>query len=123
LSEVEISLHRYRMPDGFSSIGITGPITWSFIGDDLRGFTMAEVKRLYAGWYIAFFALRSAGYSLERNQRERKALAQELGGQEAGFVRVREYLAFGELVSTGKSWRGPLQAVRVNSHTIVARDA
>ncbi len=36
--QVDLAFHRYRMKDGFSSIGMTGPITWSFIGDDLRDF-------------------------------------------------------------------------------------
>ena len=46
--KIDLSFHRYRMKDGFSSIGMTGPITWSFLGDDLSGFTMEELKRLYA---------------------------------------------------------------------------
>src|SRR5687768_7385878 len=50
--KVEIVLHRYRMRDGHVGIGMTGPITWSFLGDGvLDGLSMEEIKRAYAGWY------------------------------------------------------------------------
>jgi hypothetical protein len=96
--KVELVFHRYRMKDGFTSIGMTGPITWSFVGDDLSGFSMDELKRLYAGWYIAFTALNSPNHSHERNREEREALAERLKEEQAGFVRVMDYLSFGELV-------------------------
>jgi hypothetical protein len=95
---VALAFHRYRMKDGFSGIGLTGPITWSFIGDDLRGFTPDELKRLYAGWYIAFAAVNDANYSRERNKQERQALEARLREKLAGFIGVVDYLSFGELV-------------------------
>jgi len=96
--KVELVFHRYRMKDGFTSIGMTGPITWSFVGDDLSGFSMDELKRLYAGWYIAFAALNSPKHSHERNREKREALAETLKEEQAGFIRVMDYLSFGELV-------------------------
>jgi hypothetical protein len=96
--KVEVAFHRYRMKDGFSSIGMTGPITWSFLGDDLSGFTTEELKCLYAGWYIAFVAVNSPNYSREQNDREQKTAEEELRGQHPGLVGLVDYLGIGELV-------------------------
>lgn len=96
--QVQLVFHRYRMKDGFQSIGMTGPITWSFLGDDLSGFDIEELKRLYAGWYISFVAINSRGYSEERCEKQRKALEAELKGAGAGFAGVVAYLSFGELI-------------------------
>jgi hypothetical protein len=96
--KVEIAFHRYRMKDGFSSIGMTGPITWSFVGDDLSGFTTEELKRLYAGWYIAFLAVNSPNYSREQEEQERQTVEEKLRRKLAGFVGVVDFLSFGELV-------------------------
>jgi len=96
--EVDLAFHRYRMKDGFTSIGMTGPITWSFLGDNLSGFTMEELKRLYAGWYISFAALNSPDYSREQNKRERKALEEKLRQEEEGFVEILDYLRINDLV-------------------------
>lgn len=96
--EVEIAFHRYRMKDGFSSIGMTGPITWSFLGDDLSSFTTEELKRLYAGWYIAFAAVNSSNYSKKQNDQERQALEQELREKKGEMTKVIDYLSIGELV-------------------------
>lgn len=58
---VTLAFHRYRMPDGFSSIGMTGPITWSFLGDDLSGFNRVEaavrgmVHLVYGGQCVQLF--------------------------------------------------------------------
>lgn len=96
--KVQLAFHRYRMKDGFTSIGITGPITWIFLGDDLNGFTIEELKYLYAGWYIAFAAVNSSNYAKEKNQQQQQALTERLSAKVAGFVSVVDYLAFGELV-------------------------
>ena len=95
---VTLAFHRYRMPDGFSGIGMTGPITWSFLGDDLSGFSMEELKRLYAGWYISFAAVNASNYSRTRQEEERRALVTRLREAQADFLDVEDYLSFGELV-------------------------
>ena len=112
---VTLAFHRYRMPfgdaplaltarasedrpDGFQSIGMTGPITWSFLGDDLSGFSMEELKRLYAGWYISFAAVNASNYSRTRQKEERRVLVARLREAQADFLDVEDYLSFGELV-------------------------
>ena len=96
--KVTLAFHYYRMKDGFSSIGMTGPITWSFLGDDLSGFTMEELKRLYAGWYIAFAAVNSPNYDRQQNKQARQALEEKLRYTQPSFIKIVDYLAFGALV-------------------------
>lgn len=115
--EVELVFHRYRTKDGFTSIGMTGPITWSFLGDDLRGFTMGELKRLYAGWYINFAAVNSSGYSVEQNRREKESLAKQLRETLEGFVKIVDYVRAGELVFYAYRARRDRQEVVVATDT------
>ena len=96
--QVNLSFHRYKMKDGFSSIGMTGPITWSFLGDNLNGFSMDELKRLYAGWHISFMAVNSRNYSREENHKRQMATEEQLKKKIDGFEKIVEYLSFGELV-------------------------
>lgn len=96
--KVDIAFHRYKMRSGFSSIGMTGPITWGFIGDDLSGFTTEELKRLHAGWYIAFLAVNSPNYSREQEEQERQAVEEKLRGKLARSVCIVDYLRIGDLV-------------------------
>jgi len=96
--QVNLSFHRYKMKDGFSSIGMTGPITWSFLGDDLSDFSIGDLKRLYAGWYISFVAINSSGYSREENEKQQKLTEIKLRQSVNGFEKIIEYLSFGELV-------------------------
>ena len=109
--QVKLSFHRYKMKDGFSSIGMTGPITWSFFGDSLEGFSMDELKRLYAGWYISFVAINSDNYSKGENKRKRQAAEAQLKQNIDGFEEIVAFLSFGELVfyaykcrREGKEW-------------------
>jgi hypothetical protein len=95
---VELVLHRYRMPSGASGIGMTGPITWSFIDADLHALDVNTLKQLYAGWYVAFTAVNAPTYDAEANRRERDAMAAQLKAATPGFVRMRDYLHIGELI-------------------------
>ena len=93
-----LSFCRYKMKDGATSIGMTGPITWSFLGDDLRGFSIEELKRLYAGWYISFMAINSTNYAEEENNKRQRATEENLKRSTKGFENIVDYLSFGELV-------------------------
>jgi hypothetical protein len=96
--QVSLSFHRYKMKDGFSSIGMTGPITWSFLGDVLSGFSIEDLKRLYAGWHISFMAINSSGYSIEESKKRQQSTEIKLQKSINGFEKIVEYLSFGELV-------------------------
>jgi len=61
---VKVFLIEYRMKKGFEGIGITGPVTWSFVAiDDWRAFTPEDWIYCYAGWYIQFFFIYPKGGS------------------------------------------------------------
>jgi hypothetical protein len=95
---VEVAFHRYKMDSGFVGVGMTGPITWSFIGDGMDGFSPDELKRLYAGWYVAFLTVNSEKYSAKDDEKEQKALAKKLKKDLPDFVELKEYLRVGELI-------------------------
>ena len=59
----EVHLVEYTMPDGVTGIGVTGPITWSFLDIDFSQFTYDELLYLYAGWYICFATINSEDYA------------------------------------------------------------
>jgi hypothetical protein len=96
--EIELVFHQYKMKNGFTSIGMTGPITWSFLGDNLNGFSMEELKRLYAGWYIAFSAINSENYSEKQNQKQWVEVEAKLKREHTNFINVLDYLSVGELI-------------------------
>ena len=96
--KVNLSFHRYKMKNGASSVGMTGPITWSFLRDDLNGFSFEDLKRLYAGWHISFMAVNSSGYSREENKKRQQSTETKLQQSVNGFEKIVEYLSFGELV-------------------------
>ncbi|MEZ4662387.1 MAG: hypothetical protein R2911_32960 [Caldilineaceae bacterium] len=114
--QVSLSFHRYIMKDGFSSVGMTGPITWSFLGDDLSDFSMEDLKRLYAGWHISFMAINSANYSKEENDKKQQATAEILTRTVDGFSTIIEYLSFGELAFYAYEY------IRDNHKFVVATD-
>ena len=95
---VDLAFHEYETQGGYRGIGMTGPITWSFLDIDLGVFSMAELKRLYAGWYISFRALNSPAYSAERNRQRSAFQGARLGREVKGYIEMLDYLSFGDLV-------------------------
>ncbi|MBI9050795.1 MAG: hypothetical protein JEZ00_15350 [Anaerolineaceae bacterium] len=94
---VKLAFHHFVMKDGYNSIGMTGPATWTFLEDDMRDFSIPEIKRLYAGWYICFMALRATTFSTERTKKRSAFLAAELASKIKGFIEILDYINFGDL--------------------------
>ncbi len=87
----KVFLVRYKMDDGFETIGFTGLTTWSFMGIPLseieklqKRFVMRRLLNLYIGWYYTFFAYHDDDYAKKyapktMNAKEiEQALAREL---------------------------------------------
>jgi hypothetical protein len=95
--ETEIVFFRYQAADGFVGIGLTGPITWSFMAEGMAEFDIADLKRLFAGWYIAFGIVQSDDYSPEDAEAERQRLADQLAREDPHFIGITEYLRINEM--------------------------
>ncbi|HKE95102.1 MAG TPA: hypothetical protein VKB34_12390 [Povalibacter sp.] len=97
--KVELVLHRYRMADGFTSIGMTGPITWSFLGDGvLDGLSMDEIKRAYAGWYVSFLAVQQNSAQSQQIEARRQDVLRQLQSGNPAIQDVTEFLPIGQLL-------------------------
>lgn len=95
---VTFVLHRYRMaPDAPLRIGMTGPITWSFLDAGLSDLDPNTLKLIFAGWHVAFTTVRADAHDAAAQQREREALAARLRTAEPGFTGMLDYLRIGEL--------------------------
>lgn len=95
--KVELVFHEYKMDGKTSGIGMTGPITWSFIGDDLKGFSFEELKKMYAGWYVSFLTLQAENYSRKAVEKAQKQREKNLKKNVPGFDRVVDFLLVGDL--------------------------
>jgi hypothetical protein len=96
--QVDLVFHKYQYKNGYIGIGMTGPITCSFLEIDISGFEMWELKRLYAGWYIALKAIHSPAYSRKNNNKEKEDLEKRLKKEKPGFIEILDYLSFGKLI-------------------------
>jgi hypothetical protein len=97
--KVEIVLHRYRMKDGHVGIGITGPITWSFLGDGvLDDLSIDEMKRAYAGWYVSFLAVQQHTGESDQIEGRRRELTAKLKASNANFLEITEFQPVGNLL-------------------------
>lgn len=97
--KVEIVLYRYRMADGYVGVGMTGPITWSFLGEDvLDGLSTDEIKRAYAGWYVSFLAVQQHTGESEQIVARRQELSAQLAASNPNFVEVTEFQPIGNLL-------------------------
>jgi hypothetical protein len=48
----DVYFHKYTMIDRTSNIGITGPVTYSFVTVNQAQYTKDELSWLYTGWFI-----------------------------------------------------------------------
>ncbi len=63
---VEIHLVEYEMPDGTKGRGfVNGPLTWSFLGEEVNAMSDDDLMVAYWGWAWLFPAL-SAGNAVEQ---------------------------------------------------------
>lgn len=116
---VDLFLHRYRMTaDGPLRIGMTGPITWSFLNTDLGGLDPTTLKWLFAGWHVAFTTVQAETYDRAAQNRERAALTARIQTSEPSFIEMLDYLRIGELTFYAYRAAGPDGA-----ESIVARGA
>jgi hypothetical protein len=58
-------LIRFKMADGYESVGFTGPVTWAFfqlpmseIGRLRKGTRLRDLTDLFAGWYLGFLTVQ-----------------------------------------------------------------
>jgi hypothetical protein len=97
---VKIFLIHYRMRNGLEGIGITGPITWSFLGlDDWTQLTPEDWVYCYVGWFIQFFFINSQTYLQINNKEKAESFVSDLIKQgiiEAQFYRICDVLQLGE---------------------------
>ena len=49
----DVYFHKYTMINGTSNIGITGPVTYSFLTVNQTQYTEEELNWLYTGWFIS----------------------------------------------------------------------
>lgn len=97
--KVEIVLFRYRMQDGHVGVGMTGPVTWSFLGEGvLDGLTPDEIKRAYAGWYVSFLAVQQHTGESEQIESRRQALSDKLEASNPNFLEITEFQPVGGLL-------------------------
>lgn len=92
--KVEVVFHDFKIDEQRSNIGMTGPITWSF-RTDLHGFSMEEIKKIYAGWYVSFITTQAEDFSKEHNEHEWKEYEKYLKERIPGFVSIKEFLDVG----------------------------
>ena len=112
-SKIEIVFHRYRMKDGYVGIGMTGPITWSFIGNKLQEeFSFDELKRIYAGWYVSFLAVNGKNFDSVKNNAQKVAKLKELRAKNKNIIEMEDYLLIGKLIFYAyKEMRGDTEIV------------
>jgi hypothetical protein len=97
--KVEIVLHRYRMKDGHVGVGMTGPITWTFLGDGvLDGLSTDEMKRAFAGWYVSFLAVQQHTGESEQIEARRRELTAKLKADNPNVMEVTEFQPVGNLL-------------------------
>jgi hypothetical protein len=89
--KVEVVFHEFKMDEQRSNIGMTGPITWSF-RTDLHGFSMEEIKKIYAGWYVSFMTTQAENFSKEQHELEWKNMDEYLKERIPGFISIKEFL-------------------------------
>lgn len=96
---IEVVFHKYRMRNGYVGIGMTGPITWSFV-DNLPwdNFSIEDLKRFYLGWYICAPQMESPEYNPEQNALEKQRLEASLMKADSRVLQVVQYLHVGNLV-------------------------
>jgi hypothetical protein len=64
--EIEVDLVEYVMPDGTTGRGfVNGPLTWSFVGDEVTPIGDDDLFLAYCGWAWLFPALRSGDVETE----------------------------------------------------------
>lgn len=87
------------MQDGHVGVGMTGPITWSFMGDGvLDGLSTDEVKRAYAGWYVSFLAVQQHTGESKEIEARRRELSEKLAASNANFLEITEFQPVGNLL-------------------------
>ncbi len=97
--KVEIVLYRYRMEDGHVGIGMTGPVTWSFLGEGvLDGLSYDEMKRAYAGWYVSFLAVQQHTGEEQKFDARRRELSEKLRAANENFIEITEFQPVGNLL-------------------------
>jgi hypothetical protein len=103
--KVELKFHRYLMKDGYQSVGMTGPVTWTFFEADMQLLTFEEMKYLFAGWYINFYAIQSGSIDYEISDKAKDDLTKKLSIEDGSFVQIVDYLHFGALVFYSAKYR------------------
>lgn len=96
--KVTFALHSYEMENKYSAIGMTGPITWSFLDIKFDQFSPEELKVLYAGWHVNFIAINSENYSPEKSQEKQNEILQQLSSNVPGFIEIVDFLYIGDLL-------------------------
>jgi hypothetical protein len=106
-NEHDCFLVRFKMADGYESVGFTGPVTWAFFE-----LPMAEIERLrkstrlrdlidlYAGWCLAFATVQQDPKSTEHDPAELQARIAHLQRRTERQIPVN--LTFKEYLKVGK---------------------
>lgn len=97
--KVEIVLYRYRMEGGHVGVGLTGPVTWSFLGDGvLDGLSYDEMKRAFAGWYVSFLAVQQHTGEAQKIEARRREMTSKLKASNENFLEITEFQPVGNLL-------------------------
>ena len=100
-----VHLVSYEMPDGYNGRGfVNGPLTWSFIGEELKSIADDDLFRAYCGWAWIFPALQAHTISTDF---EPEHLAQ--------FVKSKETEGYKEIVVVEKYKIGTSELVTYTS--------
>ena len=95
----EVFLLAYTMPNQYKGIGITGPITWSFMGNiPFDKFSYDELYLLYAGWYILFAIINKPGYKKPENLAKEQQLISRLKKQGYSQIEVTNQWHIGNVI-------------------------
>ena len=95
----EVFLLAYTMPNQYKGIGITGPITWSFMGNiPFNQFSYDELYLLYAGWYILFVIINKPDYKKPENRAKEKQLISRLKEQDYSQIEVTNQWYIGNVI-------------------------
>ena len=111
--KVELAFYRYTMANGYVGLGMTGPITWSFEGGEAQaGLSFEDLKRIFAGWYIAFRAGDGRNVDPLQIETRKAALLKELQQRNKNIVAMVGYLPVGDrLFYAFKETRGATEVV------------